>query len=804
MSQAGIDSQLHERRLSAILAADVVGYSRLMGADEEGTLQALKAHRRMVVDPAIANHRGRIVKTTGDGMLVEFASAVDAVRCAVDVQRSMAERSEAVPPERRIQFRIGINVGDILGDGSDIYGDGVNIAARLEAMADPGGIYVSRTVRDPVRDKLSFSFEDLGEVVAKNIARPIHVFRVRHDTETTRSKISLPRAARRLLVAALAVLVVAGAGTAAWFWREYSLPSGPTTTSGSQTASPLDKGLAKAPRLSFVVLPFRNLGGEGLDDATVDALTEDVTSNLSRYSLFSVIGSSSAFIYKGKAVDVRRIGEELTVRYAVEGSVRRVEGKLRVTVQLVSTETGNQIWADHFGAGGDGVSYNSDDVARQIVNRLLAVVTETESARGARERPTNPDAIDLLLQANSLDYGPLNPQRLSQKIELLERAEKLDPSSAEILATLGETLLGTIAPNAADDPTAPEKISRVEELVRRSLQLRPNSVVALTTHVSLLFMQNRCQELIPTARRTISLYPHVNGPPTLLGGCLMLNGQAAEAIPSFEQVLRSNPRNPNTYIRYRLVGFANLFLGRYDEAILSFNRSIGARPDDIARSRGETLAGLAAAQALAGQDAEARASAVEATRIWPTITARSYYPWKIGSPIQAEQVEQLRRGLRLAGIRDHADENEDTGTASDNVLHSEYEAPTPMSAPGAKTIGTAGLTELIQQRKPLILDVSYPWGNSISGAVGLWGGGIGGSTSDAFQERMGRVMQLLSRGDKGIPIVTVGWNSERYQGRNLALRLVALGYTEVYWYRGGREAWAAAGLPQSEITLQEW
>ena len=164
----------------------------------------------------------------------------------------------------------------------------------------------------------------------------------------------------------------------------------------------------------------------------------------------------------------------------------------------------------------------------------------------------------------------------------------------------------------------------------------------------------------------------------------------------------------------------------------------------------------------------------------------------------------MRRGLRLAGIRDHADENEDSGTASDNVLHSEYEAPTPTSVPGARTIGTVDLTELIQQRKALVLDVSYPWGSSISGAVGLWGGGIGGSTSDAFQERMGRVMQRLSRGDKAMPIVTVGWNSERYQGRNLALRLVALGYTEVYWYRGGREAWAAAGLPQSETALQEW
>jgi class 3 adenylate cyclase len=328
MSQSSVDNELHERRLSAILAADVAGYSRLMGADEDGTLQALKAHRKTVVDPAITAHRGRIVKTTGDGMLVEFASAVDAVRCAVEMQRGMAERNDVVPPDKRIEFRIGINVGDIIGDGSDIYGDGVNVAARLEAMSEPGAIYVSRAVRDPVRDKLSFSFEDLGEVSAKNIARPIHVFRVRHDAEATRSKPALARPARRLVIAAVAALTVLSAGAGAWLWRAHLLPSGPTTTSASQTALLLGRGLANAPRLSFVVMPFRNLGGEGLEDATVDAMTEDLTSELSRRvqgmvgSKSLVIGGGSAFTYKGRPVDVRRVGEELSVRYAVEGSVR--------------------------------------------------------------------------------------------------------------------------------------------------------------------------------------------------------------------------------------------------------------------------------------------------------------------------------------------------------------------------------------------------------------------------------------------------------------------------------------------------
>jgi len=254
MSSGEVHAEPRERRLSAILAADAVGYSQLMGTNEVGTLHALSEHRRELIDPAIASHRGRIVKTTGDGLLVEFASAVDAVRCAVEIQRGMAERNEVVPAEKRIEFRIGINVGDIIGVGDDIYGDGVNVAARLEAMSEPGSIYVSRAVRDPVRDKLAFSFEDLGEMTAKNIARPIHVFRVRHDTEAGRRRFASPRIVRRLAVAVVAAFVVLGAGAGAWFWR--------MNASG------------EAPPLSLVVLPFDNLGADAADDYLVAGITD--------------------------------------------------------------------------------------------------------------------------------------------------------------------------------------------------------------------------------------------------------------------------------------------------------------------------------------------------------------------------------------------------------------------------------------------------------------------------------------------------------------------------------------------------
>ena len=262
--------------------------------------------------------RDNLPRSTRDGILVEFASAVDAVRCAVDVQRGMAERNEQVPAERRIELRIGINVGDIIGDGDDIFGDGVNVAARLEGMADPGGICVSRAVRDPVRDKLAFSFEDLGEISAKNIARPIHVFRVRHDAGAVRSGVPT-RMVRRLVVAAAGALVVLGAGAGVWFWEALT------------TGNPL-------PRLSLVVLPFENLSGNAADNYLVEGITDDLTGDLSHIPDAFVIARASAYSYQGKAMDVRQIGRELGVRYAVQGSARRAGPMLRVNAQLISTE----------------------------------------------------------------------------------------------------------------------------------------------------------------------------------------------------------------------------------------------------------------------------------------------------------------------------------------------------------------------------------------------------------------------------------------------------------------------------------
>ena len=291
-----------ERRLAAILAADVVGYSRLVGIDEEGTLERLRVLRRELADPKIKEHRGRVVRITGDGLLVEFASVVDAVRCAVDVQREMALRNAEVPLDQRIEFRIGINLGDIIKDGQDIYGDGVNVAARLEALATPGGICVSRVVRDQVRDKLAFAFEDMGEQQVKNIARPVHAHRIR-----------------------------IGAAAAA-----------PPAASAEPAPLPLPD------KPSIAILPFQNMSGDPDQEYFADGMAEDIITALSKLRWFFVIARNSTFAYKGKSSDVRQVTRELGVRYVLEGSVRKAGNQVRIPAQLIDGATGNHIWADRY------------------------------------------------------------------------------------------------------------------------------------------------------------------------------------------------------------------------------------------------------------------------------------------------------------------------------------------------------------------------------------------------------------------------------------------------------------------------
>jgi adenylate cyclase len=769
VSTSGISSDLAGkaaggRKLIAVVYADMVGYSRLIGVDDAGTLRRLRTLRRALIDPAIRVFGGKVVQTGGDSLLIAFDSIDGAVRCAVKVQQQVPVYDGDQLPDRRIRFRIGINIGDVIADGTDLHGDGVNIAARLQAECPVGGICVSRTVRDHVHGRLDLAFDPIGPLTLKNIARPVEAFVLRLDQAAEGSQ--------------------------------------PSLTTMTRTAMPPDVGLSNAPRLSIVVLPFDNFGRDAVEDYIVDGITEDLTTDISRFPDFLVIARNSAFTYKGKPIDVKRIGEELGVRYAVEGSVRKAGGAMRINAQLLSTETGAHLWADRFDVGPDEIGYSVDDIVRQIGLALNVQLLDIESARSARERPVNPDVSDIQLSARALLHRGATPQLASQAASLFERALELEPNSVTALAGLAEALVDS-GGRFWDDPAAPARVRRAEELLTRAELLRADDGKVMWVRVYLLGVQGRYAEAIAAAQGAIAAHPNSPGPYYWLGLCLMFNGRAAEAIVEFKQAIRIHPRNPHNHNRHYGIGIASMFLDQYEDAVIWLYRSLAALPPGRTRTRGVIAAGIAAAQALAGNAEEARLSGTEAVRHWPTLTARGYFQLPLTNPVATAQFSRLRDGLRLASIRDHADEDADFGSTSDRVLHTNYEASTPTLVPGAATIRTPDLAALLEQRKPLVVD-AMPLSKSIQGAVGLMGVGIGGNVSDEFQDRIRQKMTQLTHGDCNVPVVAVGWNAERYQGRNLALRLVALGYTNVYWYRGGREAWEVAGLPETEVDLQDW
>jgi len=389
-----------ERRLAAILAADVAGYSRLMGTDEEGTLARLKGIRREVADPKIKEHHGRIVKTTGDGLLLEFASVVDAVRCAVEVQREMAERNADVPPDRRIQLRMGLNVGDIIKDGRDIYGDGVNVAARLEALAEPGGICVSRVVRDQVRDKLAFSFEDMGDQQVKNIARAVRVHRI-----------------------------VLG-----------ERPASPEPAPGTLTKLPL----ALPDKPSIAVLPFQNMSGDPEQEYFADGMVEEIITALSRIRWLFVIARNSSFTYKSQAVEVKQVGRELGVRYVLEGSVRKAGDRVRITAQLIDAVNSAHLWADRFDGSLEDIFELQDQVALNVAGVIEPALQAAEIRRSAA-RPTNDlTAYDLYLRAiGPIRSGERGKERYLQGLDFVKQSNGIrvtvPPSPAQHSTTASFT-----------------------------------------------------------------------------------------------------------------------------------------------------------------------------------------------------------------------------------------------------------------------------------------------------------------------------------------------------------------------------
>ena len=549
------------RRLAAILAADVAAYSRLMGADEEGTHERFKAHCQQLVDPKIKEHRGRIVKNTSDGLLAEFASVIDAVRCAVEVQRAMIDREPMVTDERRIRFRIGINLGDVIVEEKDIFGDGVNIAARLEALAEPGGICVSGVVRDQIGDKLPYPFEDMGEQNVKNIARPVRVYRLRLEAIT-------------------------------------ELPS------GRVPPAPEAPRAAVAPRLSIVVLPFSNLSDDRGQQYFADGITEDLTTDLSRLAGMLVISRNTAITYRNKRVDTRQIGRELCVRYVLEGSVRRADNRVRVNAQLVDAETDAHLWAERFDGDAGDLFVLQDEITSRI-----AVALDLELIVAEAARPTeHPDAVDYILRGRAAFNKPASRDNLAEAIGLFERALALDPRSAEAQSNLALTLAGRVAEGMSD--TAAADLARAEGLVGQALVAAPSNPLAHFAKGQLLRVQGRCEDAIPEFETYIASNRNSAGAIGFLGHCKLMTGSIEEMIPAQEQAMRLSPRDPYIANIYWRIGVAYLLQSRTDEAIVWLEKGRSANP-----ARPWVHAWLAAAYALKGETERAAAELAEARRL---------------------------------------------------------------------------------------------------------------------------------------------------------------------------------------------
>ena len=486
------------RKIAAILVSDVVGYSRLAGADEERILARLRALRSDLIDPTISLHHGRSIKRTGDGSIIEFNSVVDAVRCAIEVQRAMVERNAGVALDTRIAFRIGIHLGDIVEESDgDLMGDGVNIAARLEGVCEPGRVCLSEDAYRQVRDRLKEVFVDLGERRLKNIARPVRAYALpaaaiigaKDQRPRTTPVNALSGGSRWIgaIAAGLAALIAAG-----WLgWRAWTPPQTAALTAASNK-------LMTAPRLSIVVLPFENLSADKEQDYFADGITDDLTTDLSHLDGSFVIARNTAFTYKGKPVDAKQIGKDLGVRYLLEGSVRRIGEKIEVNAQLISTETGAHVWADRFEGDRSKLGQLQIEFVSRLANSLGVELVRAEALRSMRERPNNPDAADLAMRAAAKANTTGESKSInSEVIDLNERALALDPQNESAMVALSFALNDRAGSLWSEDPAA--DTARAEKLANSALGLQPDDAWAHMAKAQVFFAKRQWKAAIAQA-----------------------------------------------------------------------------------------------------------------------------------------------------------------------------------------------------------------------------------------------------------------------------------------------------------------
>ena len=585
------------RRLAAILAADVVGYSRLMGVDEEGTLERLKTVRRELIDPKIAEHHGRIVKTTGDGMLVEFASAVDAARCAVELQHSLTERGADTPKDKRIEIRIGIHVGDIIIDGDDIFGDGVNIAARLEGVAEPGGITISGTVHDQVRDRLSYTFEDGGEQSMKNIARPVRVYRVRAEGSVAVPPVALP-------------------------------------------PSP-DAPLALPDKPSIAVLPFQNMSGDPEQEYFADGMVEDIITALSRFKSLFVIARNSTFSYKGKSPDIRQVGRDLGVRYVLEGSVRKAGSRVRITGQLIDCETGAHLWADRFDGALEDIFELQDQVTTSVVGAIAPKLDQAEMERAKRKPVENLDAYDCYLRgrAKAQEEGR---EALEEALVSFYQAIELDPAFAAPHAAAAHCYVTRMVQGWSQNRDWEDAETR--RLASRAAASGGDDALALTyAGHSLVAVCREYDTGAALIDKALVINPNLAAGWQRRGLVSIWLGQHEAALEQFTRALRLSPLDPLLFGCEGYIGAVHLFGGRYDEALNWVNRALSHRPNWVVGLRVAAVANV-----FAGNVDEARKLVARMRQTNPGASISQYMSMNLYR--RPEDVERIVEGLRLAGL----------------------------------------------------------------------------------------------------------------------------------------------------------
>ena len=628
-----------KRKLTTILSADVAGYSRLMGENEAATVRTLEQYKQ-IMSELIRQHRGRVVDSPGDNILAEFTSVVDAMQCAVATQKELQARNEELPENRRMRFRIGVNLGDVIEEGERIYGDGVNIAARLESLADPGGICVSKAAFDQIETKLPFGYEFLGEQTVKNIAKPVGTYKVVLESRITDKKAARPAAKgsrTRILAFSLAGVLLILAGVALWQFILRPAPA-PQATAPTEKVDPKQMAFPLPDKPSIAVLPFVNMSEDKSQEYFSDGLTEDIITALSKTPKLFVIARNSTSVYKGRPVNVQQVSRELGVRYVLEGSVRRTDDQLRITAQLIDATTGNHLWAERYDRRMKDIFAVQDEITMKIINAMEVKLTKGEQARLTEIGTTNLEAYLKVLQGIEY-YLRSNRADNNTAIELFKEAIALDPDYAMPYARLSGAYIDEAWLGFGKSPE--ESIRKALEAAQKAVSLNDSLPWAHYLLAALHTHKREHQQAISEAQNVVSLNPNWAEGYFGLGNRLLFAGRTEEAIPNLQTAIRLDPFGPSYY--FHLLGMAYRELGRYEEAIAACQEAIRRQPNN---QFAHLI--LAATYIMVGREADARVEAAELLRINPKFSLQRFA--KVRPHIDPENTARLVDALRKAGL----------------------------------------------------------------------------------------------------------------------------------------------------------